>query len=55
MRYRPVVLFSQYAKLAVSLRAPGGGKKKKSPSAPQGGAGGAKAAEDEDDYEGGLC
>ncbi|KAJ8268032.1 hypothetical protein COCON_G00132040 [Conger conger] len=46
---------NDYAKLAISLRVPGGGKKKKSPTAPQGGAGGAKATEDDDDYEGGLC
>ncbi|KAG9356019.1 hypothetical protein JZ751_000863 [Albula glossodonta] len=45
----------KYAKLAVSLKVPGGGKKKKSPTAPQGGAGGAKVAEEDDDYEGGLC
>ncbi|KAK3513680.1 hypothetical protein QTP70_028784 [Hemibagrus guttatus] len=47
---------NDYAKLAISLKVPGGGgKKKKSPSAPQGGATGAPAAEDEDEYEGGLC
>ncbi|KAJ8407003.1 hypothetical protein AAFF_G00292790 [Aldrovandia affinis] len=46
---------NDYAKLAISLRVPGGGKKKKSPTAPQGGAGGAKAGEEDDDYEGGLC
>ncbi|KAI1902168.1 hypothetical protein AGOR_G00041920 [Albula goreensis] len=46
---------NDYAKLAVSLKVPGGGKKKKSPTAPQGGAGGAKVAEEDDDYEGGLC
>lgn len=51
-----VCLPEQYAKLAVSLKAPGGGgKKKKPPSAPQGGASGAPAAKDEDEYEGGLC
>lgn len=45
----------QYAKLALSLRVPGGGaKKKKAAAAPQGSAGGAPA-EDGDDYEGGLC
>uniref|UniRef100_A0AAV2JZU5 Gamma-soluble NSF attachment protein n=1 Tax=Knipowitschia caucasica TaxID=637954 RepID=A0AAV2JZU5_KNICA len=46
---------NDYAKLAISLRVPGGGaKKKKAPAAPQGGASGAPA-EEEDDYEGGLC
>lgn len=45
----------QYAKLAVSLKVPGGGKKKKSPTVPQGGAGAPAAAEDDDEYEGGLC
>lgn len=47
----------QYAKLAISLKVPGGGSKKKSPAAPQGGAGGPSpaAAADDDDYEGGLC
>lgn len=45
----------QYAKLAISLRVPGGGKKKAA-AAPQGGASGAPAAnEEEDEYEGGLC
>ncbi|KAJ4936896.1 hypothetical protein JOQ06_001481 [Pogonophryne albipinna] len=44
---------NDYAKLALSLRVPGGGtKKKKAAAAPQGGAGGAP---EEDDYEGGLC
>ncbi|KAI5092806.1 gamma-soluble NSF attachment protein [Silurus meridionalis] len=47
---------NDYAKLAISLKVPGGGgKKKKSPSVPQGGASGAPAAGDEDEYEGGLC
>lgn len=49
---------NDYAKLAVSLRVPGGGaKKKKAAAAPQGGASGegGKPAEEEDDYEGGLC
>ncbi|GAA6098241.1 N-ethylmaleimide-sensitive factor attachment protein, gamma b [Tachysurus ichikawai] len=47
---------NDYAKLAISLKVPGGGvKKKKSPNAPQGGAKGAPAAVDEDEYEGGLC
>lgn len=45
----------QYAKLAISLRVPGGGKKKVA-AAPQGGASGAQTAnEEEDEYEGGLC
>lgn len=45
----------QYAKLAISLRVPGGGKKKAA-AAPQGGASGAPTAnEEEDEYEGGLC
>ncbi|XP_034063590.1 N-ethylmaleimide-sensitive factor attachment protein, gamma b [Gymnodraco acuticeps] len=45
---------NDYAKLALSLRVPGGGTKKKkaAAAAPQGGADGAPA---EDDYEGGLC
>uniref|UniRef100_A0A3Q3K3B9 Gamma-soluble NSF attachment protein n=1 Tax=Monopterus albus TaxID=43700 RepID=A0A3Q3K3B9_MONAL len=47
---------NDYAKLAVSLRVPGGGKKKKGAAAPEGGASRAPAAtEEEDDYEGGLC
>ncbi|KAG7455482.1 hypothetical protein MATL_G00257150 [Megalops atlanticus] len=46
---------NDYAKLAVTLKVPGGGKKKKSPTAPQGGTGGAQPAEEDDDYEGGLC
>ncbi|KAK7944676.1 hypothetical protein WMY93_000404 [Mugilogobius chulae] len=47
---------NDYAKLAISLRVPGGGSKKKKAAAPQGGASGAPApAEEEDDYEGGLC
>lgn len=49
---------NDYAKLAISLKVPGGGvKKKKAPAAPQGGDSAAPApAEDEDDdYEGGLC
>ncbi|XP_036374947.1 gamma-soluble NSF attachment protein-like [Megalops cyprinoides] len=46
---------NDYAKLAVTLKVPGGGKKKKSPTAPQGGSGGAQPAEEDDDYEGGLC
>uniref|UniRef100_A0A674N2I0 Gamma-soluble NSF attachment protein n=1 Tax=Takifugu rubripes TaxID=31033 RepID=A0A674N2I0_TAKRU len=46
---------NDYAKLAISLRVPGGGKKK-APAAPQGGASGAQTANDEEDeYEGGLC
>lgn len=46
----------QYAKLAISLRVPGGGvKKKKTPAAPQGAASGEAAPEEDDDYEGGLC
>jgi len=46
----------QYAKLAISLKVPGGvsGKKKKTPAAPQGGSAG-PAQEQDDDYEGGLC
>ncbi|XP_062337147.1 N-ethylmaleimide-sensitive factor attachment protein, gamma b [Osmerus eperlanus] len=47
---------NDYAKLAISLRVPGGGvKKKKTPAAPQGGASGEVAPEEDDDYEGGLC
>ncbi|TSR27763.1 Gamma-soluble NSF attachment protein [Bagarius yarrelli] len=47
---------NDYAKLAISLKVPGGGGiKKKSSSAPQEGASGAPAAEEEDEYEGGLC
>ncbi|CAB1326902.1 unnamed protein product [Coregonus sp. 'balchen'] len=48
---------NDYAKLAISLKVPGGGvKKKKSATATQGGAGApAASAEDDDDYEGGLC
>uniref|UniRef100_A0A8C5GWC9 Gamma-soluble NSF attachment protein n=1 Tax=Gouania willdenowi TaxID=441366 RepID=A0A8C5GWC9_GOUWI len=46
---------NDYAKLAISLRVPGGGaKKKKAPASSPGGASGAPA-EEEDDYEGGLC
>lgn len=52
------ILFSgwlQYAKLAISLRVPGGGKKK-AVATPQGGTSGEPAAnEEEDEYEGGLC
>lgn len=52
-----VPLFVQYAKLAISLKAPGGGggKKKKTPAAPQGGSTAPPPAEEEEDYEGGLC
>ncbi|KAJ8337165.1 hypothetical protein SKAU_G00383850 [Synaphobranchus kaupii] len=46
---------NDYAKLAVSLKVPGGGKKKKSSTAPHGSTGGATAAEEDADYEGGLC
>uniref|UniRef100_A0A3B3RYJ6 Gamma-soluble NSF attachment protein n=1 Tax=Paramormyrops kingsleyae TaxID=1676925 RepID=A0A3B3RYJ6_9TELE len=46
---------NDYAKLAISLKVPGGGKKKKSPSGPEGQAGGAQAAEEDDEYAGGLC
>uniref|UniRef100_A0A3B3S6N1 Gamma-soluble NSF attachment protein n=1 Tax=Paramormyrops kingsleyae TaxID=1676925 RepID=A0A3B3S6N1_9TELE len=46
---------NDYAKLAVTLKVPGGGKKKKSPTVPQGGAGAPAAAEEDDEYEGGLC
>lgn len=46
---------NDYAKLAISLKVPGGGKKKKSPTSPQDAAGGAQGAEEEDEYEGGLC
>ncbi|KAJ8374949.1 hypothetical protein SKAU_G00055290 [Synaphobranchus kaupii] len=46
---------NDYAKLAISLKVPGGGKKKKSPTTPQDAAGGAQGAEEEDEYEGGLC
>ncbi|XP_071000056.1 gamma-soluble NSF attachment protein-like [Oncorhynchus clarkii lewisi] len=47
---------NDYAKLAISLKVPGGGAKKKTAKPPQGGAGApAASAEDDDDYEGGLC
>uniref|UniRef100_A0A3Q2NWB9 Gamma-soluble NSF attachment protein n=1 Tax=Fundulus heteroclitus TaxID=8078 RepID=A0A3Q2NWB9_FUNHE len=51
---------NDYAKLAISLKVPGGGggKKKKAPAGPQGGADGAPASakdEEDDEYEGGLC
>ncbi|XP_051554165.1 gamma-soluble NSF attachment protein-like [Myxocyprinus asiaticus] len=48
---------NDYAKLAISLKVPGGGggKKKKTPVAPQGGSGAPLPAEEHDDYEGGLC
>ncbi|TRY55136.1 hypothetical protein DNTS_032635 [Danionella cerebrum] len=50
---------NDYAKLAISLKVPGGGNKKKkaqSTTAPAGGSGGHEAAADnDDDYEGGLC
>lgn len=42
----------QYAKLAISLKIPGGGKKKSSAG---GDAGAAAPEEDEDEYAGGLC
>ncbi|KAJ8277555.1 hypothetical protein GJAV_G00076580 [Gymnothorax javanicus] len=45
---------NDYAKLAISLKVPGGGKKKKSPTS-QEAARGAQGAEEEDEYEGGLC
>ncbi|XP_030625534.1 N-ethylmaleimide-sensitive factor attachment protein, gamma a [Chanos chanos] len=48
---------NDYAKLAISLRVPGGGKKKKAPPA-DGGAGASAAQpheEEEDEYAGGLC
>ena len=46
----------QYAKLAISLRVPGGVSKKKAAAAaaPAGGASGA-ADDDDDEYAGGLC
>uniref|UniRef100_A0AAZ3QQQ5 Gamma-soluble NSF attachment protein n=1 Tax=Oncorhynchus tshawytscha TaxID=74940 RepID=A0AAZ3QQQ5_ONCTS len=47
---------NDYAKLAISLKVPGGGVKKKTAKPPHGGAGApAASAEDDDDYEGGLC
>ncbi|MBN3324980.1 SNAG protein, partial [Atractosteus spatula] len=46
---------NDYAKLALSLRVPGGGSKKKSPVTPQAGAGGSRVEEEEDEYSGGLC
>ncbi|MBN3310924.1 SNAG protein, partial [Amia calva] len=46
---------NDYAKLALSLRVPGGGTKKKSPVTPQDGAGGSRAEEEDDEYSGGLC
>ncbi|KAL4616872.1 gamma-soluble NSF attachment protein-like [Arapaima gigas] len=46
---------NDYAKLAVSLKVPGGEKKKKSPITPQGDVGGEPAVEEEDEYAGGLC
>lgn len=47
----------QYAKLAISLRVPGGGKKKAAAAAAaaSGDAGAAPPEEDEDEYAGGLC
>lgn len=46
----------QYAKLAISLRVPGGGKKKAAAAAAASGdAGAAPPEEDEDEYAGGLC
>uniref|UniRef100_A0A9J7XXR3 Gamma-soluble NSF attachment protein n=1 Tax=Cyprinus carpio carpio TaxID=630221 RepID=A0A9J7XXR3_CYPCA len=47
---------SLYAKLAISLRVPGGGKKKAAAAAAASGdAGAAPPEEDEDEYAGGLC
>ncbi|XP_039610695.1 N-ethylmaleimide-sensitive factor attachment protein, gamma b isoform X1 [Polypterus senegalus] len=46
---------NDYAKLALSLKVPGGGTKKKSPVTPQGVAGTSKTEEDDDEYSGGLC
>ncbi|XP_042607892.1 gamma-soluble NSF attachment protein-like [Cyprinus carpio] len=45
---------NDYAKLAISLRVPGGGKKKAAAAA-SGDAGAAPPEEDEDEYAGGLC
>ncbi|MFT7814002.1 gamma-soluble NSF attachment protein-like [Arapaima gigas] len=45
---------NDYAKLAVTLKVPGGGRKK-SPTGPEVGAAGSQAAQEDDDYEGGLC
>uniref|UniRef100_A0A8C1VC20 Gamma-soluble NSF attachment protein n=1 Tax=Cyprinus carpio TaxID=7962 RepID=A0A8C1VC20_CYPCA len=49
---------NDYAKLAISLRVPGGGKKKAAAAAAaaaSGDAGAAPPEEDEDEYAGGLC
>lgn len=47
---------NDYAKLAISLRVPGGGKKKAAAAAAASGdAGAAPPEEDEDEYAGGLC
>lgn len=46
----------QYAKLAISLRVPGGGNKKKAPAAASdAGASAAQPDEEDDEYAGGLC
>lgn len=52
-------LVLQYAKLAISLKVPGGGKKKPTAAAASGDSGVSAAAaapeEEEDEYAGGLC
>ncbi|MGH0140398.1 UNVERIFIED_CONTAM: hypothetical protein FKN15_042817 [Acipenser sinensis] len=46
---------NDYAKLALSLKVPGGGTKKKSPETPKNGAGGSRVDQEDDEYSGGLC
>ncbi|MGH0139212.1 UNVERIFIED_CONTAM: hypothetical protein FKN15_068607 [Acipenser sinensis] len=46
---------NDYAKLALSLKVPGGGTKKKSPETPKNGDGGSRVEQDDDEYSGGLC
>ncbi|RXM30915.1 Gamma-soluble NSF attachment protein [Acipenser ruthenus] len=46
---------NDYAKLALSLKVPGGGTKKKSPETPKNGAGGSRVEQEDDEYSGGLC
>ncbi|MGH0147718.1 UNVERIFIED_CONTAM: hypothetical protein FKN15_017525, partial [Acipenser sinensis] len=52
---KPRPMFLQYAKLALSLKVPGGGTKKKSPETPKNGDGGSRVEQDDDEYSGGLC
>lgn len=55
-RWRVFFSVPQYAKLAITLKVPGGGKKKKPPAAAASGdAGAVPPEEDEDEYAGGLC